>query len=189
MIHCSKLQINSIIAPPFVVDSGEYIGLAIPCDYGPDWVLLMDYLAGVKSSTSVEISARVASKMPLSTSWGDDLPKVSIIDYLCGMGLSREEVSHVMSSSRLKPELFVDRLQLTPRLSIDIILAVEQGAQVVIFSTAGLDPKGVRQIGSLVHGTLQRCSAVNLFSDALPPDNESTQHYARIIKCLAVEGR
>jgi hypothetical protein len=77
-------------------------------------------------------------------------------------GLSQTEAHAIVARLGLKPEWRLNQLAGTPRMLLGLEAAWARGADVVVFSTAGLDPLGTQEVFREVAAKLDKGAAVHL---------------------------
>lgn len=181
-LSCTGFQVGNVTIPPFECLDNELLGLVIPIPYGETWYEIQQFIAGVHQSPSVEMFTKAELVEPLRK----EEFLSSVKEYIEEAGLSNKSIDNLMKNIGLKPDGLYHELQFTPKLLLDLQIAREQGAKLVIFSTAGLDPKGILTVINSLSHHLNQCSAINFISASLLSDHEAMGKYSRMIKCEAL---
>ena len=157
------LTVGDIVVPPFQVDDAEYVALLIPSPYGDSWFRLLDLLTGAEESNSVQVNAvTIKGRFATPPMYNTAVLALPLLHYLHGLNVSEKQSHELLGCLRLSPELAVEDLQLTSRLELDISIMLLRGAELIAFTTSGLDPTGMRRVGNLVRSAFPRCSAIGL---------------------------
>jgi hypothetical protein len=83
-------------------------------------------------------------------------------DWLRRAGVGPGDAERIVARLGLKPELRVINLSGKPRALLGLEAAWARGAEVIIFSTAGLDPLGRLAVFDAVRSHLGTCAAIYL---------------------------
>ena len=183
-LSCSKFRIGSVTVPPFELPEGAFVGLANPAAYDESWYELMQLLAGVRLFPAIHVVAKaVLISSPRHTAALNRGLFKSVKKFAVAAGLSPEAADRAIDDAGIQAGELYGELQLTPRLLLDMHIAWSQGAELAVFSTAGLDPLGIRSVVNAVLGHLDQCSAIDVFSTSLLSYYESVEGYSKIIRC------
>jgi hypothetical protein len=188
LITCDGICIGDAFIPPFEVFTAEYVGLANPTDYGVQWNDLMQALGGLCPTAEVHIAGRSAVITPPGFQPLEQAVELQmIIDVAVARGLPRASAERIIIDLGLEEDHAYGDIQLTPRLLLDLRLAWSQGAELVVFSTAGLDPSGVLAVADEVSKMLGQCSAIHVFSTPLTQHYQSLCSFSKVVRCCLVE--
>lgn len=188
LLTCDGMCVGDATIPPFEVSTGDYVGLANPVEYGDQWKELMQSLGGLCLRPEVHIAGRSSVITPPGfQELEETLGPQRITDVAMGRGLPRASAERIIIGLGLDPDRAYGDLQLTPRLILDLRLAWAEGAELVIFSSAGLDPSGVVAVDGEVSKVLDRCSAVEVFGAALIEHHESLTSFSKVVRCSLLE--
>jgi hypothetical protein len=178
------MRVGDITVPPFVVSSNEFIGLAYPADYGPQWYELMELLSGARPTPQVRVLAKSCLVAPSGFGSADQARnKQSVGEVIASKGIGPAATKRIVDELGMQSSQPYRELQLTPRLLLDLALAWAAGAELVVFTTAGLDPSGTRNVASAVSKMLGRCSAIDILSTALMSVRSSLSGYSKTVVC------
>ena len=183
---CSGCSVDDIIVPPFHIDAAEYAALVVPSPYGASWFRLMHLLTGVEKFSAVQVNGVTVKDQFVTTALDNTALLASpLTHYLHGLGVSEEQAHELIGSLRLTPEAEVGELQLTSRLELDISVMLVRGAELIAFTTSGLDPTGMRRVGNLVSSAFPRCSAICLVSSASETRCKEIGLHTRYVHCIS----
>ena len=181
ILTCHGLRAGDAEIPPFCVCEGEYVGIALPTDYGPNWTEVMQYLSGQCPSDAIQIAAKAAIvALPGLEPAASEL---TLTEVAVAQGLARRPAERAISDIGLDPERQYATLQLTPRLMLDLCIAWESGAKLIVFSTAGLDPGGNVTVAKRVLRMVGSGGAINVLSSAIADGYASSGLLNRIVIC------
>ena len=184
LLACDGMCVGDVMVPPFEVFTGDYVGLTIPTDYGIQWAELMQSLGGSRQTSKVHLAGRSSvigplGFQPLETT----IESQRLIDVALARGFPRASAETTILSLGLEPERAYSSLQLTPRLLLELRLAWGKGAELVVFSSAGLDPSGILAVAAEVSQVLDQCAAIHTFSAALTQHYESLSSFVKLVRC------
>ncbi len=184
IFSCDELRIGSAIIPPFLVSANEFVGLAPPNYYQDHRKVLMQSIGGLIPNAGIRIGGKSAVILPLGyRPPGHTTKRDKLVDLALKAGLSQVCAKRISAGLQVDPhEVYVD-LQITPRLLFDLQVAFAQEAELVVFSTCGLDPCGIMAVNAAVSGMLDRCSAIDVFSVSLIESYESLMSFSKVIRC------
>ncbi len=109
--------------------------------------------------------------------------KASVYDFLLTQGFSAVETEQLLADLHLDIKLKYENLPLTPRLLVDLRAALSSGAQLIVFTSAGLDPLGIEQVTASVSDMLGPCSAIEVVSRQSLGDYSDLSMYTQIVRC------
>jgi hypothetical protein len=181
-LACDGTKVSTVWVPSFEVSTGEYVGLADTTTSHEQLHELSLVLAGLRPTTTVRVTGK--SAMILAGVEGVNPKQLhTISDFATALGMSRTASERAFAEIGLEADLPYGSLQLTPRLRLRLRSAWSQGAELVVVSTAGLDPLGIASIVADVSTMLTKCCAVHVFSMSLTEHYESLDVFCRIIRC------
>ncbi len=178
-IICSGLIFKGLTVPSFEVSDDEMVGLVIPIDFGCEWYRLMKLLT--IQSTGAMSTTRLIYPLFLDEDCASNTTQ-AIANYIINMGLTDQEASELISALNLRANDSVATLPLTQRMLLELTIAKYQSVNVVMMSTAGLDPLGIKNVVGIA-GTLKKCAIVNIISSALLEYYLSIDDFSRFILC------
>jgi hypothetical protein len=180
---CEGICVGDISVPAFHVSAGEYVGLADPSANSLQRYELMEVLGGLRPTTRVHLTCKSwVINAPGSGTWAQ-AGQQTITDYAVALGMSRGAAQEMITKLGLNPDLPWSHLQLTERLRLELRLAWINWAELVVLSTAGLDPAGIAAVAGDVSKMLAQCAAVHVISTALLAEYQSLNVYSRVIHC------
>ena len=125
--------------------------------------LLLEILMGKRHCSELISHASVFLVKPAVTvsGWRRWLSNPTPYDFLKhNTSLSKDQIKDILEKHGLDHYLSLNRLAGTPRLLLGLEKAYAQGAEVVIFSTPGLDSIGIQKVFRTVEEHLPACSAI-----------------------------
>jgi hypothetical protein len=164
-ISCDGVIIASLSLPPFQLKLGEVLCLHLPSPaLSKEETHLINALTGKRLVLGLHLFGRVCFAAPPTRRGIFGLFRsLHPIDWLRHSGgLLRAEAEAIIERLGLKPEWRLSQLPATPRTLLGLEAAWAQGAEVVVFSTTGLDPTGVLAVFEAVASRLDRCAAISL---------------------------
>jgi len=183
---CSGIHVEDIVVPPFQVDAAEYVALMIPFPYGDSWARLLDLLTGSEESSSLQLNAvTIKGQFATPPFYNTALLALPLLHYLHGLNITEKQSHELLGSLRLSAELAVEDLQLTSRLELDISIMLLRGAELIAFTTSGLDPTGKRRVGHLVTSAFPRCSAIGLECSGSEALCKEIGLHTRYVHCIS----
>jgi hypothetical protein len=100
------------------------------------------------------------------------------------VGASVDAIDAVCRDIGVDPDTELSILQMTEVVLLELRLAARAKVDVVVFSTAGLDPKGIRAIAGDVRELLKQSAVVAVFATALREQNERICDFDSVYWCL-----
>ncbi|MBL8800211.1 MAG: hypothetical protein JNM56_40395 [Planctomycetia bacterium] len=100
-------------------------------------------------------------------------------------GLSPTDSAAVVERLGLRPQWRLSQLAMNPRTLLGLEAVWAQGADAVVFQTAGCDPAGLRRVFEAVTGHLMECAAVYLSFEFWQDDRIQRNHLSGAA-CLEV---
>ena len=183
---CTGFRVGDIVVPPFQVDAAEYVALMVPSPYGVSWFRLMNLLTGVDESSSVQVNGVTIKGQFVTPPMYNAAPLVlPLSQYLHGLNISEKQTRNLLGLLRLSPELAVEELQLTSRHELDISIMLLRGAELIVTTTAGLDPTGMRKVGHLVTSAFPTCSVICLESSSSEVLCKELGFHTRYVHCIS----
>jgi hypothetical protein len=165
-ISCEGITVGALEIAPFQLRESEWIYLNIP---GPsdaeEYDQLVQVLTGQRPVPHLRLAGRVyhADRPVHQAGWFGWPRRPRPADWLCqSAGVNRAEAEGITARLGLRPEWRIDQLAANPRAMLGLEAAWARGADVVVFSTSGLDPSGLRAVHEAVSARLDRCAALQL---------------------------
>jgi len=186
LLNCDGMRVANSLIPPFIVSTGEHVGVAIPADYGIDANVLMQSFAGLQPTSDIQVVARTPIVIPRGCQY-DGLDHLRTLDALLERGVSRAIAEQALTALDLQPNDVYGSLQLTPRMILDMRVARDQGSELVVFSSGGLDPLGISAVMAEATQLLSQGALVHLVSAALIQRNESEIAFSKLVRCEFIE--
>jgi hypothetical protein len=183
-VVCHGTRVGKLIVPSFELTDVDYAAVAIPTVENKDKYELMQTLGGIRADSGFQVEAKAFVVFPLGFEHAQDrLRGNTVVEYALVRGVSRASADAAIMDLRLRPDQRYGDLQLTPRLLLDLRIAWDCGAELVVFSASGLDPAGFGKVSTAVTGMLGRCTAINVFSVSLIDKPRRQTGFNKIIRC------
>jgi hypothetical protein len=165
-LSCDGMIIGSLVIPPFQLKAGEFICLHLPGPAGSkEEVQLIQILTGKSSVSGLRLFGRVLYASPATDRRGffRFLRPLRPADWLRqSAGISRQEAGAIVARLGIKQEWHLSQLASNPSTLLGLEAAWAQGAEVILFSTSGCDPSGIRAVFNSVSSHLDRTAAIYL---------------------------
>jgi hypothetical protein len=84
-------------------------------------------------------------------------------DTLSKRGLTRDQVSEIISAVGLQPDRIYSSLKLTDRVLIELHVFLQRGVNLALVATGGLDPLGIQRVLNEAVKIKPQCSSVIMF--------------------------
>ncbi len=139
--------------PPFSAGRGECVVLHLPAESDADRDGILACLRGAEPVANLVVPARVAvAGMALGpVGWRRWLLDPTPFDWLRKeTNVSADSIHEILRDLRIEPQMPLSRLAGTPRMLLGLAAALAGKPDMLVFSTAGLDPCGVRQVENFV---------------------------------------
>lgn len=105
-----------------------------------------------------------------------------LTDALSARGLTRSQVSEIISAVGLQPDRIYSSLQLTDRVLIELQVFLQQGVNLALVATAGLDPLGIQRVLNEALKIKLQCSSVIMFQADFMRLHEPLEVFNRVIQ-------
>lgn len=163
---CEGVPIGPLYLPPFQLREREMLCLHLPELLDPkDEKRLEQALTGQPRQAGLNVHSRVLIARPAIKRNGLSgwFSRPTLRDWLAKNGaMTRSQISGVLSRWDLSPTWRIDQIAGNSRTQLRLELAWAKGAEVVVFSTYGLDPLGVEKVFERVAEQSDRCAAIYL---------------------------
>jgi hypothetical protein len=181
LLECKGLKLGTINIPAFQVLLGEVVAVVEPTESWDECINLMRVLSGRAAAQGVTVNCQVGILDPfLSFAQGEGIMDRPLPDLLRENGLTKSEAYEVIVAAGLQPNLTYRDAQLTNRLLLEIKVSLLRGVQLMVFSTAGLDPLGVDRVLTEARNCRTQCSSLALFHESLASYHESIGLFDRL---------
>lgn len=183
LLVCDGFNLADLIVPRFEVASNDHVGLSNPSLLA-SWADLLLGLGGVLPRKELRVTARAAVVLPHGLRSRKEVnARWTVIDFAAAQGLSPTAAERALVDSGAKPDTPYASLSVTARTLIDLQIALAQDVNLVVLGTLGLDPMGMRAVGTQTSMMLDRCAVLHVFSARLRDDYESRIPFSRILEC------
>jgi hypothetical protein len=170
LITCGGSVVGSLRLPAFTLKTRGFVCLHLPGAVDSEGSRrVAQVLAGERTAAGLEVTARVCRAAPPTQRAGllGLVRRPRAVDWLRRSGhLTRAQAEAVVTrlvhaaDGRVE-HLRVGQLPGTPRVLLGLEAAWARAAEVVLFTTAGLDPLGRRMVYQAVAARLPQCAAVH----------------------------
>jgi hypothetical protein len=165
-LSCDGVAVGGLTIPPFQLRGGEVACLHLPVLSWQEEAQLVQALTGEHPVSGIHRFGRVCWARPARNMrrglFGLFRPGRAVDWLRRSAGVSRAEAEAVVERLGLRREWRVCQLAGNPRLLLGLEAAWARGADVVVFSTVGCDPAGVRAAFEAVARRGDRGAAVYL---------------------------
>jgi hypothetical protein len=165
-LDCEGFTIGALQLPAFQLRVGDFICLHAP--YFAESTqehTLVQALTGSRPIAGLHRFGRIEWAAPAMSPRGllRLLRRPRPADWLCSAAkLSRSEARMIGDRLGIRSDVYLDQLAYNPRRLLGLEAAWARGADVIVFTTVGCDPRGVQAIRAAVSERLDRCPAIRL---------------------------
>lgn len=179
-LQCRGITCCSVVVPKFNLAHKSVVGISIPIPVGDGWLQLMKTLSGEVEHPDIELLRTGVSVIPqLGIHRVNSSLKVG--DALQSLGYGKSDYGLIHAGSGITFRNSVRQLPATSRLLIEILSATERPDTILVFSTCGLDPVGVKTTIQFVVDSGR--SALHVFSNTLCSAYVALGMYDEVVKC------
>ena len=184
LLTCDGIRVGDSQIPPFTISKTEHVGLALPADYRIEWNDLSRSLAGISPMPQIRVAARSSLIIPGEIQGTE---QSTILDILTARGVPPRAAETAVAAFGLESDDLYFSLQWTPRLVLELRIARELNVELVIFSSGGLDPLGLRAANAEIAKLLPQGAVIDLFTTNLIQHYESEFSFTKVIRCELLE--
>jgi hypothetical protein len=187
ILACDGILVGTVEIPSFNLQRGSRLALAVPAPFGPEWDRLMQVLSGATPHPGMRLDARHAHWIPRARTTGSAsaFEKTSVLAVLEARGLAAHN-EEITQKSGIFPARPYSELGLTERYLLEIASADASGSDLIIFSTGGLDPRGIKAVARCVENIAP--SSIHLFPDGLGEYYRAAIDTGEILRCTHAVG-
>jgi hypothetical protein len=171
LLTCSGLRLGDLNIPAFNILRRSLIGLAFKTISAAELLAIMHTFSGVQNVRTISLAAKAVFVFPQQGV--PTYAKHGSIDAIIG-----NEVKYLPSREKMRDEFPVHRdykeLSLTERIVFDLEMSIVNGAELLVFTTLGLEPQGI-------HLILNRMANACEINDIAAIDLFYLQSYTHII--------
>jgi hypothetical protein len=201
VLSCEGLTLGTLRIPPFRVGPGQAICLHMPPPADESQEELLQILTGKTSASEVQRFGQVEwAARPNNDGRVENFSchvlsffhrvwfgSPRTLHWLMQSGrVTVDEAQRVLASHAISPHSKICQLACNPRTILALEAAWARGAEVVIFTTVGCDPRGVHLIHDLVTAHLKHCGAINLNFEYVSNDQRGRVCFPSA-NCLSVD--
>jgi hypothetical protein len=165
LLRCRGVAIDGLWLPPLQWRSGEFLCLHLPppCDSHAARSVVR-ILTARMPCPAVDVMAHIVFAEPAAPPRGilGLLQSSRTSNWLRRQGIAPEAASAILERLELREDDSLACLAGTPRRLLGLEVARARGAEGVVFTTAGLDPEGVRKAYLGVASHLETCGALHV---------------------------
>ena len=151
--------------PEFSLRVGESITLCLPKEAIADQQAILAAITGSKLVSGLTVCGASVLAEPASgtSGWRRWFSETTPFDWMKGhTTLSDDAISTYLHKHRMDGRTSLNRYAGTPRMVLGLAAAIAQNPDVLVFSTGGLDPSGIREVFQVVTEHLSDCSVIYL---------------------------
>lgn len=158
-------RVGRLFLPALEVRAGEVVCLHVPPAFGEERSLLLDLFASGSDTPHLSFHGTVASvTRPMPPRgwfglWRDNRIKSWLIR---SAGLESEQADSILRRWKTHGGERIGRIQWNPRTWIAFDAALTRGAEILVFDSAGNDPKGIGVIHDFLTTHARRPSIVEV---------------------------
>lgn len=165
-IHCDGITVGGMEVPPFLLRSGEIICLHMPClMFSTHLDEFLRAITGKRAIPGLRLNGKVCWAEPSRGMTGllGRFYQPRAEDWLRRAGrISRAEAQAIVTRIGLPLGLRLSQLGGNWRLLLSIEAAWAGKTDVIVFSSSGCDPTGIRSAHLSITEKLHRCAALRL---------------------------
>ena len=167
----------------FLIGAGDLIALVVPLAYGPLRDDFVRDLVGVQSpfaSPERQGCQRRPHIVCVPPGWS---ASGTVRDELTARGIAIDEADRIAVATGVSATAPWKELAWTDRILLGLRVADALQAELIVFSTSGCDPTGVRKIADTLRKCIRR-SAVDVISPSLSDVYGSLGVHNKFVKCV-----
>jgi hypothetical protein len=194
LFSCEGLTINTLRIPAFQLNAGDFVCLHMPClAWSADEEQVVQVFTGKRVVPGVHLHGRVDWAYPAIQRRGllSLFHRPRPVDWLRqSAGVARADAAAIVTRVALRTDDRVGRLRLielpgTPKALLGLEAAWARGANVVVFTTVGLDPLGVQAMFETAASHLPPGAAIYLSYEYITNGRMERNHFAAGV-CMEV---
>lgn len=151
--------------PPFKLRCGECVTLCLPKEAPSEEERIVACLTGMELVPGLNVHTKVLFAKPASipSGWRRWIRNPTPFTWLQkNTTLSDDAIGSFLHEYKMDRNIPLSHLAGNPRMLLGLKAAYAREPEVVVFSTQGLDPMGVREAFRMVNNHLPQCSAIYL---------------------------
>lgn len=175
-LHFPETKCKNLVIPAFEAKMYEIVDLVIPGDFTSGYSTFIDALpewAANIPDIQGEISCICDTPIKLPRLF---VSRFTIERYLTRSAVRDSEIDDILASIGYARDAPVTSLDLTSQMLAQVSVAIAKKASVLIYSTAGLDPVGVRRVAETVCQEKNAMAGVAVVSSNLSGICSSLSH-------------
>lgn len=180
LLKVSESEVGASHVPAFEVFSAEVVGFVVRRGMHEEWISFFRDLLCDDRTSGTPSRCRTAILDPLETyrpATDGRLP-----DILSSRGLTRYQISEIISAVGLQPDRIYSGLQLADQVLIELHVFLQRGVNLALVATAGLDPPGIKRLINEALKIKLQCSSVIMFRADFMQFHEPLKLFNKIIQ-------
>jgi hypothetical protein len=180
VLRCSGTTCGGVVVPAFELSQGSSYGISVPTGFGEDWTSLMKTLSGEIKNPNVQLFQSGVTVCPQlgCKQFGDD---ANVGDSLKSLGFSATDYDAINAKGRVVASTTIDELPATPKLLINLLGALRTPNRLIVFTTAGLDPLGIKAANRLI--AMSEVTGLHLFATSLSSFYRQSAMFDEVVEC------
>jgi hypothetical protein len=166
-IETHGFYVGHLYIPPFSLGRGECVTIVLPVESCANHEPIVAALTGPDAVSGLTRWTPVVFAEPASvpTGWKRWFAPVTPFAWMKKhTALSDYAIDAFLQAHRMNRRIGLNCCAGTPRAVLGLMAALARSPGVIVFSTAGLDPLGIRETFQIVSDHLPECSAIYLAS-------------------------
>ena len=162
--------------PPFSVRHGESISLELPQEATAHHNEIIATLTGSKPVTGLSLRSEVVfvESATVPSGWRRWFHNPTPFDWLReNTTLSENAIQSILDEHQMNRRVPLSCYAANPRLILGLYAAYARKPAVIVFATAGLDPRGIQTVFRIVSEHLTECAAIYL---TWPFESQGQEH-------------
>ena len=179
LLKVSESEVGVSHVPAFEVYSEEVVAFVVRHGMYEEWIrFFRKVLSDDESVTSSHVKTAILDQLEIYRPATDG----RLYDTLTARGLTRYQVSEIISAAGLQPDRVYSSLQLTDRVVIELHVFLQLSVDLAIVPTAGLDPLGIQRVMNEVLKIKLQCSSVIMFHADFMRLHEPLELFNKVIE-------
>lgn len=177
-VHFPETRFENLVIPAFEAKTNEIVELVVPCDPNPGYSAFIDALPEWAANIpDVPRNISCIRNAPIQ------LPRLFVSRFTIGRYLARSAVNdsqadEILESIGYDSDAPVASLDLTSQMLAQVYVSIAKQANVLFYSTAGLDPVGVRRVAETVCQEKNAMAGVAVVPSNLSGLRSRLSHYS-----------
>jgi len=173
LLKVSESEVGVSPVPAFEVFSDEVVAFVVQRGMYEEWIRFFKRLFTDERDNTAILDPLEIFRPAID----DRLP-----DTLAARGLTRSQISEIISGVGLQPDRIYSSLQLTDRVLIELHVFLQRGVNLALVATAGLDPLGIQRVLNEAVKIKLQCSSVIMFHADFMRLHEPLEVFNKVIQ-------